>query len=134
MRVIPNGNSEYYNGGEIGRYGRITSSDSLVFCWYHNGIRSADTPKWAMDTDAEWLISISTERLLVVDENNGLYQIGRNKFTNNVETIDGREQYVATADDEHVEYLGDPDDYLRGNLWVTCDNGHGGYHKDKNES
>jgi hypothetical protein len=133
MRVTPTGASEYHNGGEIGRYGRDGDAETY-FVWYHNGLRRADTPKWAMDTDVEWKISISVDTILVADENNGLYAIDRDAFVENVQEMDGREQYVISADDDGVDYYGDPNDYLRGNLWVTCDNGHGGYHKDKNES
>lgn len=130
MRLTPNGNSEHYNGGEIGRYGRDISGKMLAFCWYHDGIKN--DAKWAMDVDAEWLISISTDILLVADANNGLYSIDRNEFAENTEMIDGREQCVAKEGDDFVTYIGDPDDHLRGNLWITAANGHGGYHKDKN--
>lgn len=134
MRITPNGNSEYYNGGEIGRYGRDITGKTLAFVWYHDGICAAETPSWAMDTDAEWLISVSTDMLLVADANNGLYAIDRDEFAENVREIDGREQCVARADDDFVTYIGDPDDHLRGNLWVTAENGHGGYHVDANEA
>jgi hypothetical protein len=132
MRVSPNGNSEYHNGNEVGRYGRDISEGVLAFVWYHDGLRSVDEPAWAMDPDVEWKISVSADIILVADANNGLYAIDRDEFEENTIVLDGREQYVARASDPHVEYLGDPNDHLQGHLWVTADNAHGGYHQDKN--
>ena len=132
MRVTPTGASEYHNGNEVLRYGRDISQGVLVACWYHDGLRSIDEPAWAMDPDVEWKISISADSILVADANNGLYAIDRSEFTENTVVLDGREQYIARASDEHVEYLGDPNDHLQGHLWITPENAHGGYHKDKN--
>lgn len=135
MHVSPTGASEYHDGNEVGRYGRALGSNEIVFVQYHDGIAGMDEPAWAMDTDVEWKISISVDTILVADANdNGLYIIDREAFTKNQVEIAGRGQYVARASDDFVTYVGDPDDHLRGNLWVTAANGHGGYHKDKNEA
>jgi len=134
MRVTPNGNSEYHEGNEVGRYGRDISAGEFYFIQYHDGLRSFDEPAWAMDTDVEMKVSISVDTILVADANNGLYATDRSTFTKNTVVLDGREQYIARASDEHVEYLGDPNDHLQGHLWITPENAHGGYHQDKNEA
>lgn len=132
MRVSPNGNSEYHNGNEVGRYGRDIGAGEVYFVQYHDGLRSFDEPAWAMDIDVECKISVSAAFILVADANNGLYAIDRSEFIENTVTMGGRKQYIARASDPHVEYLGDPDDHLRGRLWITPENAHGGYHKDQN--
>lgn len=134
MRVTPTGQSEFQGGNEVGRYGRDIPAGVNAFVWYHNGLHVVDEPAWAMDMDVGDALSVSLDAILVADENNGLYRVDADKFRNNTMTIDGREQYVAQASDPHVEALGDPNDHLRGNLWLTADNSHGGYHKDKNEA
>lgn len=135
MRVTPNGNSEYHEGNEVGRYGRDIGAGEFVFVWYHDGLRSIDEPAWAMDPDVEWKISISADSILVADANNGLYAIDRSEFTENTVVLDGREQYIARASDEHVEYLGDPNDHLQGHLWIESGNQvDEGYHKKNNEA
>lgn len=88
-----------------------------------------------MDPDVEWKISISCDSILVADANNGLYAIDRDEFTENTVVLDGREQYIARASDEHVEYLGDPNDHLQGHLWIESGNQvDEGYHKKANEA
>jgi len=132
MRVTPNGSSEYHNGNEVGRYGRDISAGEYYFVQYHDGLRSFDEPAWAMDTSVEESVSISVDTILVADENNGLYAIDRDQFTENVTTMDGRKQYIAHESDDYVELVGNPDNHLRGHLWITPENAHGGYHQDKN--
>lgn len=133
MRVSPSGNSEYHHGNEVGRYGRDISAGVLAFVWYHDGVRSIDEPAWAMDPDVEWKISVSADVILVADAHNGLYAIDRDEFTNHTITLDGREQYVARASDDHVTYVGDPNDHLRGHLWIESGNRvDEGYHKKQN--
>lgn len=75
-----------------------------------------------MDPDVEWKISISADSILVADANNGLYAIDRDEFTEHTIELDGREQYIARASDEHVEFLGDPNDHLNGHLWIESGN------------
>lgn len=136
MRVSPTGQSEFHNGNEIGRYGRM-SNDAATFVWYHCGLRRANEPSWAMDTDVEWKISISVDTILVVatgGDEATVYAIDRDAFAKSVEKIDGREQCVARASDDFVTEVGGADKHLRGSLWITCDNAHGGYHKDANEA
>jgi len=134
MRVTPNGSSEYHNGNEVLRYGRDTENDEIVATWYHDGLRSESEPAWAMDTDVEWKVSVSVDTILVADAEDGLYAIDREAFAESVETLDGREQCIARASDEFVHFVGDPNEHLRGHLWITPENAHGGYHKDKNEA
>lgn len=132
MRVSPYGASEYHDGNEVGRYGRDHVAKERVFVWYHSGI--GNKALWGMDTDIEYRISPSVDTILVADPNNGLHAIPRDVLTDQQRTLDGREQYVISSEHEAVMHLGDPDDHLQGHLWVTADNGHGGYHKDKNEA
>jgi hypothetical protein len=135
MRVTPTGRSEYHDGNEIGRYGRDITAGVSAFVWYHDGLRSVDEPAWAMDKDVEFKISVSVDTILVADSNDGLYAIDADEFTNHTIVLDGREQYVARASDEHVEYLGDPNDHLQGHLWIESGNQvDEGYHKQKNEA
>jgi hypothetical protein len=133
MRVTPNGASEYHNGNEVGRYGR--SGGDAVFVWYHDGLRSYSEPAWAMDTDVEWKISISVDTILVADAQAGLYAIDRDAFAESIETLDGREQCIASASDDFVTALGDPNDHLNGGLWIESGNQiDEGYHKRANEA
>ena len=133
MRVTPNGSSEYHNGNEVGRYGR--GDDGAVFVWYHDGLRSESEPAWAMDTDVEWKVSVSVDTILVADAEDGLYAIDREAFAESVETLDDREQCIARASDEFVTYVGDPNDHLRGHLWIESGNQvDEGYHKRANEA
>jgi hypothetical protein len=135
MRVVPNGNSEYHNGNEVLRYGRDIAENSLHAVWYHDGLRCIDEPAWAMDPDVEWKVSVSADTILVADANNGLYAIDTGEFTEHTVTLDGREQYVARASDDHVTYLGDPNDHLQGHLWIESGNQvDEGYHKQANEA
>jgi len=88
-----------------------------------------------MDKDVEFKISVSTDIILVADANSGLYAIDADEFTDHTIVLDGREQYVARASDEHVEALGDPNDHLQGHLWIESGNQvDEGYHKQKNEA
>lgn len=135
MRVTPTGQSIYHDGNEVGRYGRDHSANETYFIQYHDGLRSIDEPAWAMDTDVEWKISISVNTILVADAEDGLYAIERGAFTENVITIDGREQCLARASDDFVTYIGDPNDHLRGHLWIESGNQvDEGYHKRANEA
>lgn len=135
MRVTPNGMSEYKDDNEVLRYGRDTESGEVVATWYHSGVRNNDEPVWAMDTDVAWKVSVSVDTILVPHAEHGLFAIDRDEFTERATTLDGRDQYVARASDDFVTKVSDdPDECLRGSLWVTAENGHGGYHKDKNES
>ena len=152
MRVSPIGASEYHNGNEVGRYGRDISANRTCFIWYHSGLRSIEEPAWAMDINVGHKISVSCESILVVSADSGLYAIDRGKFIapsgataesaskeadtfeENTIVLDGREQYVARASDDYVEYFGEPSNHLQGRLWITPESAHGGYHKDKNEA
>lgn len=135
MRVTPNGASEYHKGNDVGRYGRDFDAQERVFVWYHDGLRKTDEPAWAMDTDVEWKISVSVDTILVADASAGLFAIDREAFTENLVEIDGREQCVAHASDDFVTALGDPNDYLRGSLWIESGNQvDEGYHKQANEA
>lgn len=135
MRVTPAGRSEYFEGNQIGRYGRC--GRDLLFVWYHSGLHSFDEPAWAMSTDVEWKVSVSVDKLLVVDQeqDSGLYLIDREGFTQRAESFDGSDQYIARASDDYVEKVGDdPTAHLYGNLWIETGNSHGGYHKDRGEA
>lgn len=135
MRVTPNGNSEYFEGNEVGRYGRDIAAGAFVFVWYHDGIKAADEPSWAMDTDVEFQLSVSVDKILVADANHGLYAIDRDHFTNRKVTMNGREQYLAKASDAYVEFLGDPKDHLQGHLWIESGNEvNEGYHQKQNHA
>lgn len=134
MRVTPTGQSEYHEGNEVGRYGLDLRAHKTVFIHYHDGLRCVSEPAWAMDSGVEWKISVSVETILVADSDDGLYAIDRDAFRDSTITIDGRQQYLARAGDAFVAHLGDPSDHLRGHLWITPENAHGGYHKDKNEA
>lgn len=136
MKVSPNHTSVYHNGNEIGRYGRNLQSSGrgAVFVWYHDGLNG--DRKWAMDTDIEFKISVSVDVLLVADaSSHAVWSIDRDKFTENIEEIDGREQYAAKASDPFVRKVGDPTEILHGNLWIESGNQvDEGYHKQKNEA
>jgi len=130
MRVTPTGQSLYYEGSQIGRYGRTESETYLI--WYNDGIGGEGI--WCMDTEVEWKISVSIDTILVADHENGLYKIPREALTSQKRVMGGREQYCITETHDAVEYLGDPDDHLRRELWITPEYAHDGYHKAKNES
>lgn len=89
-----------------------------------------------MDTDVEFKISVSVDIILVADATeHAVYAIDREAFTENTTTLDGREQYVASASDPHVRKLGEPNDVLNGNLWIESGNQvDEGYHKAQNEA
>lgn len=118
MRVSPTGQSEYHNGNEVLRYGRDGSETYAI--WYHSGIGGEAV--WAMDTEVEWKISVSVDTILVADANNGLYAIERGPFSEHTRVLDGREQCIVTEDHEAVTYVGDPNDHLRGKLWIESGN------------
>lgn len=132
MRVTPNGSSEYHNGNEVGRYGRDISAGESYFVQYHDGI--GGEPLWGMDKEVEKKISVSVDIILVADANNGLYAIDREAFSERVRTLDGREQCMMGEGNDAVTRVGDPNNHLHGHLWITPENAHGGYHKDKNEA
>lgn len=132
MHVTYTGQSEFVDDHEVIRYGYDTDEAETVACWYHSGI--GDEPLWAMETDLEWKISVSVDTILVVDDNNGLYRVPRDALTAQVRELDGREQYVISDEHDAVTPLGDPGDKLGGDLWITAENAHGGYHKAKNEA
>ena len=134
MRVSPTGAGEYKDGNQVGQYGR-NSHNNWLFCWYHCGLESADEPAFAMETDVEAKISVSVDTILVANTDHGLFSIDRDGLTSRLMEVDGREQYVVRASDEYVSKIDDdPDNHLRGHLWVTPENAHGGYHQDKNEA
>jgi hypothetical protein len=130
MEVTPTGQSEYYEGNQIGRYGRDGSE--TYFIVYNDGI--GGEPMWAMDMEVEFKISVSVDTFLIADHENGLYKVPRDALTSQKRVLGGREQYVVTGTHDAVEYLGDPDDHLRRQLWITPSYAHGGYHKARNES
>lgn len=133
MRVTPSGASEYHEGNEVGRYGRDLGAHERVFVWYHSGLRKYDEPAWAMDTDVAFKISISVDTFLVASQD-GLYAVARDAFEDSVETIDGRDQYVARASDGFVTRVGEPSEHLQGSLWVESGNEvDEGYHQRRNE-
>lgn len=132
MNVMPTGGRVVYNGNEVARYGRDFQTNECVAVWYHSGI--GGEPMWAMDTDVEWKISVSVDTILVNDDNNGLFAIDRDEFTESTRMIDNREQYIASAHASYVTDMGDPQEHLNGDLYMDCDNSHPGYHVDKNEA
>lgn len=138
MEITPNHRSEYYEGNEIGRYGRNLNADerSAVLVWYHDGLRGEEEPTWAMDEDLEFKISISVDVILVADAtSHAVYSIDREAFRENSVVIDGRDQYIARASDPHVRKLGDPNDILNGHLWIESGNQvDEGYHKKRSEA
>ena len=138
MKVTPDHISEYYNGNEIGRYGRDLHSEQMsqVFVWYHDGFRNADEPAWAMDEDVEFKIGISVKTILVAHpKSKTLYAVDRKEMCERKVTIDEREQFYITASDDFVTEIGDPNDVLNGHLWVESGNQiDEGYHKAQNEA
>ena len=135
MRVTPTEQSIFHDGNEIGRYGREIDANEVYLVHYHDGLRSESEPAWAMDTDVEWKVSVSVDTILVADAEDGLYAIDREAFAESVETLDDREQCIARASDEFVTYVGDPNDHLRGHLWIESGNQvDEGYHKRANEA
>lgn len=139
MQVAPQHRSEYHNGNEIGRYGRDidASGGSVMFIWYHDGIRSRSEPTWAMDVDVEFKISISADVILVADATqHAVYAIDRDEFTENTAMLGGREQYIAQASDDHVRKVtNDPNDILSGHLWIESGNCvDEGYHQRQSEA
>jgi hypothetical protein len=135
MRVSPTGAGEYKDGNQVLNYGRDIAAGQTYGVWYHCGLESADEPAFAMETDVEAKISVSVDTILVANADYGLFTIDRDGLTSRLMEVDGREQYVVRASDECVTKIDDePDNHLRGNLWITPENAHGGYHKQQNEA
>jgi hypothetical protein len=135
MRVTPTGQSEYHDGHEVLRYGRVISENETLAVWYHSGLYEANEPAWAMDTDVEWQISVSVDTILVCSDECTLYAIDRDAFSENVRELGGKRQCIARASDPFVSEVGDPNDHLRGELWIESGNQvDEGYHKRANEA
>lgn len=135
MKVTPNGASEFHDGHEFGRYGRLLGSNDRVFVWYHSGLRCYDEPAWAMQTDAEWKISVSVDTIFVPDPDAGLFRIDRDGLAESREAVDSVEQCVARASDDFVSKVADdPSECLGRGLWMDSDRKETGYHKQKNEA
>jgi hypothetical protein len=122
MYVVPTGQSEFHEGGEVFRYGRDTDTGESVVIWYHSGLRNNDQPTWGMQQAVEWKLSISVDTIMVVDNEQGMFAIDRDAFTRETTLVDGEQQYLAQADDECVTHIGDPTDFLNGKLWIESGN------------
>lgn len=123
MHIIPTGQSERRDGNEIGRYGLDTDNGNTLFVWYQRGY-GTDPRKWEMEQQVEWQLSISVDIVLIVDDEKGLYAFDRQAFAdanNEVEAADVP-QYGVSTDDPYMKYLGDPSDYLNGNLYIEREN------------
>lgn len=132
MKLTPTGQSEYYDGNQIGRYAR--EGTETYFVVYNDGV-GCSPPMWAMDIDVEFKVSISVDVFLIADSRNGLYRVPRDALTSQKRMMGGREQYVITATHEAVDCLGDPNDHLRRQLWIESGNEvDEGYHKRRGES
>jgi len=139
MRVVPTGQAEVHDGNQFVQYGRNMDSNNPVAVWYARDFQvpsGEDVPAWSIETDAEWKVSISVDTFLVPTPDT-LYAIDRTAMTRdeNFTVIDGVEQFVARADDPFVKELGDPNDYLRGSLYIESGNQvDEGYHRQRNEA
>lgn len=135
MHVTPTGQSIYYDGNEIVRYGRDIGRNETYAVCYHDGIPSHDEPAWAMDVDAVERISVSVDTILMADANHGLWAVDRRAFRDNVKAISGRSQCFASASDPYTRKVGEPREHLSGHLWIESGNQvDEGYHKRKNEA
>lgn len=121
MHVTPTHDSLYYQGNEVARYGKW--GNSLVAVWYHDGIRHAHAPSWAMDMDVFGKLNERTDLVLIADATqHAVYMVERDLIPTRTKQLGGRKQYYLTSSYDHVHKLGEPTTILGGHLWVESGN------------
>lgn len=118
MTITHNGDHEETSDGRrFIAYGR-KDNGAKVAVWFHDGLYSYDEPAWGMRGKDEWRIDSEVAEIIALYEGHA-YSIDRDAFTSVVRSIDGIDQFIATASDEWVQSLGRAhnvcDDYLSGN-------------------